>query len=277
MTAQRFGGEWTKEKLEILRGYLDAYTTALKNTNFRLTYVDAFAGSGAYGFSSGDYEEFGELHEGSTQIALSIQDRAFDRLVFIENDRNAVRSLSALQNEYSRRRINILQGDANQQIPKFCNDMVWDDRAVVFLDPYATEVSWSTVQTIAATKKIDCWILFPLMAITRMMPRGQMPNEQTARRLDRVFGGRAYWMGIYHRPPQLFQEPDLQVTKREPVEQIAHAYKERLQGAFHRVAPTSRTLKNSRNTPLFELFFAAGNPRGAPIAIDIADHLLRRW
>ncbi len=277
MTSQQFGGPWTEEKLGILRGYLDAYTTALKNYNFRLTYVDAFAGAGSYQFSSNDYGEFGKLREGSTQIALDVQDKPFDRLVFIEKDRNAVRSLSALQSKYNRRRINIIQSDANVYIPRFCDDMENNDRAVVFLDPYATEVSWSTVQAIAASKKIDCWILFPLMALSRMMPRDGMPNEQTATKIDRVFGERNHWVEIYHERPQLSLLSDVQSLKREPAENIAHSYKERLQKVFFKVAPTSRTLRNSRNTPLFELFFAASNPRGAPIAIDIADHLLRRW
>ena len=31
------------------------------------------------------------------------------------------------------------------------------------------------------------------------------------------------------------------------------------------------------NSPMFELFFAASNPAGAPIAIRIADYLLRNW
>ena len=42
----RFGGDWTTKKLQILGGYLSAYTTALKKQNFRTGYIDAFAGSG---------------------------------------------------------------------------------------------------------------------------------------------------------------------------------------------------------------------------------------
>ena len=38
----RFGGPWTEDKLDILEGYLDSYTTALKNQPFRLVYIDAF-------------------------------------------------------------------------------------------------------------------------------------------------------------------------------------------------------------------------------------------
>ena len=76
------------------------------------------------------------------------------------------------------------------------------DRAVVFLDPYATEVSWMTVEEVAKTKKIDCWILFPLMAVARMMPTDKEPNEAWARRLDRIFGDRQHWQQSYHDSPQ---------------------------------------------------------------------------
>ena len=47
MAQMSFGGQWTLEKLGILKRYLDAYTTVLKNQSFRLIYVDAFAGEGS--------------------------------------------------------------------------------------------------------------------------------------------------------------------------------------------------------------------------------------
>ena len=46
LTGQLFGGRWTEEKLEILRKYLQAYNTALKNQPFKRVYIDAFAGTG---------------------------------------------------------------------------------------------------------------------------------------------------------------------------------------------------------------------------------------
>lgn len=42
-TRQRFGGDWTIEKLDILSSYLDFYITALKNQPFNKIYIDAFA------------------------------------------------------------------------------------------------------------------------------------------------------------------------------------------------------------------------------------------
>ena len=46
---QRFGGDWTEQKLEVVQKYLGAYTTALKNQPFKKLYIDAFAGSGESG------------------------------------------------------------------------------------------------------------------------------------------------------------------------------------------------------------------------------------
>ena len=277
MSHPDFGGPWTREKLEILRSYLDAYTTALKNQPFNLIYIDAFAGSGWYrtGDDRGDYGEYEELQQGSANIALEIGDRPFDRLVFVERDSAYVESLKQMKAENPERDIIIYNDDANYVIPRVCQTMSSSDRAVMFLDPYATEVSWEMVEAIAETRKIDCWILFPLMAITRMMPIRSEPDESLKLHLDRVFGGREFWMNKYEDSAQfsLFD----QTRGRERAhgsEQIANAYKIRLQSAFARVAPNSRTLRNAMGAPLFQFMFAASNVRGAPTAIRIADHIL---
>ena len=179
-----------------------------------------------------------------------------------------------MTNEYPGRQIKVVQGDANQNVPQFCRDMADFDRAVVFLDPYATELSWTTVETIAGTQKIDCWILFPLMAVSRMMPTGREPDETLAEQLDRIFGGREPWHAGYQDSPQMSLWEDEPRRARGPSQQIALSYRRRLKSVFYEVAPTSRMLRNSRNSPLFEFLFAAGNPRGSPIAIDIAGHIL---
>jgi len=46
---QKFGGDWTQEKLARIRSYLGAYTTVLKKQPFKLIYIDAFAGTGYTG------------------------------------------------------------------------------------------------------------------------------------------------------------------------------------------------------------------------------------
>ncbi len=282
MNVQSFGGSWTREKLEILRRYLDAYTTALKNRPFNLIYVDAFAGPGSWrpgsSYSQDHYREFTEMLKGSPSIALDVDDRPFDRLIFIDTDPEHIEALGELKISSPTRSITIVQEDANLAIPELCSRLSNRDRAVVFVDPYATQVSWSTIQAIASTQKIDCWILFPLMAIARLLPLNREPDAALAQRLDRIFGGREYWYGFYSplKQPSFWSQGDEQ-ERESGSGQIAIAYRERLVSAFEQVAPTRRVLKNSQNSDLFDLFFAASNPRGAEIAVGIADYILGRW
>ena len=279
MTA--FGGRWTQEKLSILKGYLDAYTTALKQQPFQLAYVDAFAGEGFWTpgseYKPDDYQEFGDVLKGSATIALEVADKPFDRLVFIEKDPERCASLRNLAEQYPGRNVQVITDDANSALPAFCNRMNDFDRAVVFLDPYAANVAWDTVEAIALTEKIDCWILFPLMAVNRIMPTANEPRPEWANRLDTVFGGREHWQDLYHPSAQLNMFDDEPRWQRgSGGSQIPDRYRERLESVFASVAPTQRTLRNSNNSPLFELFFAAGNPRGGPTAVRIADYLLSR-
>ncbi len=279
---QSFGGAWTKEKLAVLAAYLDAYTTALKNQGFSLVYLDAFAGDGYWrpksGSESDDYEDHREVVDGSARLALNVQGDPFDRLVFIESDPERCDALGKLRAEFPDRDIDVRNEDANEALASFCDDLQGrNERAVVFLDPFATEVRWKTVERLARTKKADCWILFPLNAVARMMPTEEEPSTQLQLRLDVIFGGREHWTGLYHDPQQrrLFGEQTQQRDKGS--RKIANLYRDRLRSVFEKVSPTSLTLRNSRGSPLFELFFAASNPAGAPIAIKIADHIMKRW
>ena len=53
----RFGGDWTRDKLRMVERYLNAYTTVFKNKDdFRLMYIDAFAGSGIINLKNADKE-----------------------------------------------------------------------------------------------------------------------------------------------------------------------------------------------------------------------------
>ncbi len=283
MSDTSFGGEWTREKLQVLRCYLNSYTTALKKQSFRLVYVDAFAGDGTWRpppgslYASSGYDDFRELYKGSPRIALEIEDKPFDSFIFIEKDPHRCETLKRLELESPKRGIEVHNGDANEYLPRICSNLRSNDRAVVFLDPFATEVSWTTVESIANTRKIDCWILFPQAAIARMMPVGREPTGPLADQLDRIFGGRAYWQDTYEQSPQrsMFDEPRRE--RKAGSDKIAELYRQRLESVFAKVAPYGRELKNSRNSTMFQLLFAASNPKGAKIAVRIAGRLIDKW
>ena len=106
-SGRSFGGRWSDIKLDALRGYLKAYTTALKNQPFRIGYIDAFAGAGdvpsdGYSNEASQHDlpletpEAAEAYRhGSPLIALETIP-PFDSLVFI--DRNP-ESMRLLQNQ----------------------------------------------------------------------------------------------------------------------------------------------------------------------------------
>ena len=208
-----FGGSWTQEKLGILEHYLDAYTTALKNRSFKMVYIDAFAGTGYVEIPPQDNKDMQEFIQGSASIALDIRDKPFDRLIFVERDKARYRELKRLEEQSPQREIRIINSDANQYLMRLQED--WDQwRGVLFLDPFATEVAWSTIERIAGFKALDTWILFPVSAITRMLPRSRLPDEidpRWATRLTTVFGDDS-WRELYQERQQqsLFGEPGVE-------------------------------------------------------------------
>ncbi len=111
-----------------------------------------------------------------------------------------------------------------------------------------------------------------------MMPRDSEPAEQWATRLDSVFGDHHWQDENYQDSPQLsLFEDEPRRERKSDSDEVAQLYRRRLEGVFHKVVPIRRTLLNSKNSPLFELFFAIGNPAGAKVANRIASYILENW
>jgi len=273
-----FGGTWTKEKLNILERYLDAYTTALKDQPFKLMYIDAFAGSGKISLRNRDDEE-SEFLNGSATMAVQVEDKSFDRFIFIEKDLGRCASLSELAQAHPSKDIRIVNADTNRFLRDFNeNWRAW--RGVLFLDPFATEVEWSTIKSIADFNALDTWILCPVNALARMLPRSKNPkdiSEQWVNRLNRVFGGGS-WENLYRETPQKNLFGDDPGHQRDAgVDGLIEIYKNNLSELFGpRFLRTSRTLRNSKNSPLFEFLFCVGHERGIGPATRIAEHILER-
>lgn len=275
--SSRFGGKWTKEKLNILEKYLDAYTTALKNQNFELVYIDAFAGDGFINTVSDAESDTKEFLEGSVLRALKIDNKPFDRLVFVEKNPGRIERLETLVENYSNHRdVKIEQADANDYLST-CGEFLRGKRGVLFLDPFSTEVSWQTIEKIAGYESLDTWLLFPVSAISRMLPREKRPDEiseNLVECLNKVYGDGS-WRELYTESPQqtLFGEPEFE---REPgIDGLVRIYKEKLRSLLGmRFLEKHRDLKNSKNATLFAFMFFVGHPKGIVPAGKIAKHIL---
>ena len=272
-----YGGPWTIEKLEILERYLDAYTTALKDQPFRLMYIDAFAGTGHVELGQSD-PEAEDFIRGSATRAVSIGGKPFDKLVFIEKDRERCEELDRLRGQYPGRAIQVENSDANEFLSELQQNWTqW--RGVLFLDPFGTQVEWSTIETIAGYEALDTWILFPVSAIARMLPTSRRPDdiaEGLVTRLTKVFGDDE-WRKLYRVNSQgnLFGQAEHE--RDSGTDELLRIYKDKLSALFgDRFLDQSRSLRNSKNSVLFEFLFCVGSrsPKAIAIAKRVARYIL---
>ena len=271
-----WGGDWTEVKLGILQRYLDAYTTALKNRPFKLIYIDAFAGTGTISLRTKD-DTYTKIIDGSAQRAVGIANRPFDHLIFIDKDAKACENLRNIKQRHLNRNIEIVQTDAN----RFLQDLTLPEwsRGVLFIDPFATALEWSTLIKIAEMEKLDTWILFPTMAVQRVLKgeyyEGEFPAN-FSKTLNRVYGNED-WMSLYNPSPQrpLFPEIPTTMYREKGTKALLNLYKKKLRAKFgRRFLSKTRTLRNRQDRELFELLFCVGHPAGIGPAKQIAKHLL---
>ena len=242
--AHSFGGVWTREKLSILRNYLSFYTKALKDQPFNLLYVDAFAGTGKQNPKlDGLQDDFlpEEDFDGSVSVALNLEP-SFDRYYFNDLDAEHVHALEQMRSKHPMKDIRISKRDANDFIPSFCKELAPNDRAVMFLDPYSTELNWETLGHIAKTQKIDMWLLFPISAILRMTPtEGHRIRPEWSETISRLLGDDGCKDALYKSKPippidDLFGDDINDEYKRLNVDELTDWVTKRLEELFSYVA-----------------------------------------
>ncbi|MCP5201091.1 MAG: three-Cys-motif partner protein TcmP [Gammaproteobacteria bacterium] len=262
----RFGGIWTQRKLDLLRKYLAFYTRALAGRGFTLHYADAFAGTGTQNLrvdpAQGDFLPEEDFH-GSVRVALEI-DPPFDAYHFNETDSQRIQALENLRQDHPGCDIRVTQLDANAFVPGFCESLGRNDRAVMLLDPYSTELDWNTPGIIGASRKVDLWFLFPISALLRMTPRhGSRIREEWSSAISRLLGNDG-WKEALYRPVEqapmgdLFGDAADAELERLNVRELELWVTTRLREIFSYVADPV-TLYNL-NRPLFLFYFAVANP-----------------
>lgn len=284
---------WTRDKLEKVEAYLAAYLLALKKQKFTLEYIDAFAGSGFVTrkieiapetlFDDDESIRLKDFIDGSARVALQTVP-PFAKYTFIEKHRKRCRELEDLKTEFPSlsNSIKIICGEANLHVQEICKSdwLSQNRRGVMFLDPYGTQVSWATITAIADTKAIDLWILFPIGTVNRLLNRnGQIiPGRKV--RLDIMFGEEKWFENLYQATERttLFSDSKIITYSKtsDPFGVISKYFVNRLKSVFAEVSENPLVMKNSANSPIFLLCFAAGNPTGAPIAVRIAQHILTK-
>ncbi len=296
MTAQVFGDEHTRRKLETVQRYLQAYTTALKRQSFNLLYVDACAGSGS-SMPKMDMEkehpdqtyldglsrrvvDTDSIIVGSALRALSVNP-PFHRYLLNdvkEANVNALRSHIASDHADLKERVTLTRLDANAMLRELCRSENWrETRAVVFIDPFGLQIDYSTLQMLGSTQAIDLWYLVPVFAMYRQVSGEGQINPDGGPRVDAALGT-TDWRRlavVEEQSHDLFNQPQFRSRRAVNIawfEQVAH---QRIGAAFGgRVL--KETLPLGRNgIQEFSLMFAWANPsEKAKLAAKLAKAVL---
>lgn len=176
---------WSRNKLEILQGYLPAFNQAAKSVEERI-YLDLMAGE-----PENFDRDTGQKFDGSARIALSTTP-SFTRFAFGELPPRAARIKADLEARHPGAPFRVYPGDCNVTVKGMLadlNDVRWAPM-FAFLDQQAAELRWETMATLAAFRKgkfkAEQWILWSPAMIVKGATGSK--GDAFADRVDRMYG-----------------------------------------------------------------------------------------
>lgn len=263
-----FGGEWTLQKLHIIEEYLKSYSMVLKNQKVKKIYVDGFAGSGktelkCKSASKNDNDQNGcdeitSVVEGSALLSLKYD---FDEYYFLELDAERILELQKnVEEKYPEKinRVHFINGDSNNKLLEVISQITVYDRCLMFLDPYALELKWDTLEKISKCGVVDLWYLFPLSLI-RLIEKQRDISDANKRKVTSILGTEEWLDKLFVESAQIDLFGETHYERKEYSEVLKYV-KERFSSIFSFVSPESKILKNeAKNSPMFMLCFMMTN------------------
>ena len=274
-------GDWSVDKLNILRVYSERYALILRNQTDvapgrRLSYgyIDAFAGAGEH-----IHKSTGEIIPGSPLNALRVR-HAFDEYHFIDLKPSRVLRLRKLCSEYENAFVH--EGNCNRVLlEKLLPKFRYEDfrRALCFLDPYGMNLEWEVLETAGKMRSIEIFLNFPILDITRNAKRKSLELVDPVHRARMT----AFW-GTDDWHTSMVKQSDQQnffgalldsgdnTPEIETVDgyTIAKAFQQRLKDvADFQFVPDPVPMRNRKEGLLYFLYFAGNNATGNRIATHI--------
>ena len=272
-------GDWSIDKLNILKEYSERYSLILQNQRSEHTglrrfshgYIDAFAGAGEH-----THKATGEIVPGSPLIALNLEHK-FDEYDFIDLNPERVERLQKIAEE--RKDVRVHHGDCNDilmqtVLPKYKYENF--RRALCFLDPYGLQLRWEVLATAGRMRSIEIFLNFPVMDMNRNAKKPRIDDvEPDHRRRMTAFWGDESWHGaMFALSPQtnfldMFGGDGIDLEKNDN-ESFAASFQKRLkEAAGFAYVPQPVPMKNSKNAVVYYLFFASNNEKGNKIVSAI--------
>jgi len=287
----KWGSDWTIEKLEIFKKYVDAYLAIMDaNKNkygWKTLYFDGFAGSGDCSRGVNNVESINKslfldfgiedaetlVYKGAAERVLSLK-RKFDYYYFIDMDGESLNKLQEKLRPFAMGyRLQFREGDANIYINELAAALKKDKKlkSLVLLDPFGMQINWESIELLKNTAS-DIWILVPSgVIINRLLDRkGDLTHIN---KLCSFFGmteeeirEEFYTENVN---TTLFGEVTNIQKKQAPIRKIVDLYIKRLRENWKYVTQEPLIMKNTRNVEIFHFVFASNNSAGLKIANDI--------
>jgi len=253
---------WTRNKLQILAGYLPAFNHASNSSSERL-YIDLMAGQPFNRVKATD-----ELFDGSARLALAA-DPGFTRLAFCEQEPNASRLRTDLEERHPGRQFTVYAGDCNETIDDVLRDLLpyrWAP-TFAFVDQQAAEVHWETLGKLArfrsGQRKTELWILASPAMITKGVAGTN--GAEFAAQVDRLYGTTAW-----RRVQEARRRESL--TAEEYREEMVNLLRWRLETVLGYAATARIPMRLPTGMPIYDMVFATDHEVGT----KIMSHLYRK-
>lgn len=254
-------GFWTKQKLDVLSEYLDAFTTASKyRARGTTVYLDLFAGE-----AENRLGLTGSIIEGSPLRALRARP-PLTKIVLFELPAKAVALEHELRRQFPDRDFQVWPGDCNDTI----DDALAELRALnlrwaptfALIDQQGPDVRWETLMKLADHKrgskyKTELWMFFGHALLPRALGV-KVPNEEFARLVDRMLGTTT-WREAYHARRRG------ELDGREFRDELLNWMRWRLEEELGYSHTHSFELRNTQNQVIYSMIFATDNPAGNKI------------
>lgn len=271
-----FGGNWTKNKIEILIKYAKAYLTIMKDRPYwKLLYFDGFAGTG---FIIKNKKTNVDITIGAARRIVEIEEpRGFDHFYFVEKNKNNAKLLSkSTKDIYPNKDIQIRQDDCNVKLAELSKFLLSSEgknfRVLAYIDPYGMQLEWKSIISLSRAK-IDIWILVPTgLGVNRLLKKNGEIEETWLNRLEIFLGVDAKSIKDFFYKTEtdltLFGEEDHMIKEKDAIKLSAKLYEERLKSIFAFVSQPY-ILKSTHGNIMYHMFMASNNKTAVKIANDI--------
>lgn len=275
----KFGGNWTENKIEILVEYAKAYLTIMnifaKKYKWNLLYFDGFAGSGQ--ISKGNDVDLKMILGAAVRILDIENPRPFDLYYFVEKEPKNVKLLvESTKGKFPNKNIHIVETDCNDKIKsmsRFLTSSAGKNfKALAYIDPCGMQLNWESLQTLEKLS-VDVWILVPTgMGVNRLLKTNGKISDAWLSKLEVFLGMEQKEILAYFYNESvvttLFGDEVIIKKEDKTIEKSAQLYKDRLNNLFKFVSEPY-VLKNKSNSTMFHFLMASNNEKAVKIANEI--------